>query len=80
MSDTRGIDVFLGLDVGKGEHHATAMFVTTLLGSTARSKSGSTTYEVDLAPPCGCSAAGFWIPPGLKPRRRGLRASETLSP
>ncbi len=25
MIDTGGIDVFLGLDVGKGEHHATAV-------------------------------------------------------
>lgn len=25
MTDTSGIDVFLGLDVGKGEHHATAV-------------------------------------------------------
>ncbi|MGI5274969.1 hypothetical protein [Streptomyces rochei] len=26
--DTGGIDVFLGLDVGKGEHHATAVTPT----------------------------------------------------
>ncbi|EFC83568.1 hypothetical protein FrEUN1fDRAFT_3265, partial [Parafrankia sp. EUN1f] len=25
MIDTGGIDVYLGLDVGKGEHHATAL-------------------------------------------------------
>ncbi|MFD7964339.1 hypothetical protein ACFV5J_26425 [Streptomyces zaomyceticus] len=25
MIDTGGIDVFLGLDVGEGEHHATAV-------------------------------------------------------
>ncbi|MEU3076593.1 hypothetical protein ABZ693_24645 [Streptomyces laurentii] len=34
MIDTGDIDVFLGLDVGKGEHHATAV---TPVGKTSTS-------------------------------------------